>query len=138
METLKGSCLCGGVTYEIEGGVGDITYCHCTMCQKAHGSAFGAYAPVGHAAFKFHSGEALVLRHRSSQDVTRTFCGACGATLQFIRDGRPGFGIAVGTLDADPLRRPVLQIFTGSKAPWHTVQGDVPAHETRPHKPKAG
>lgn len=138
MQTLSGSCLCGGVHYRIEGGIGDISYCHCSMCRKAHGSAFGAYAPVAHAAFQFVAGAELVRSRRSSADVTRTFCGACGAPLQFIRDGRPSFGLAVGTLDADPGSRPTLQIWTGSKAPWHPLQDDIPAHETRPQRPRPG
>jgi len=37
---LKGSCLCGGVKYEIDGGLGAVTNCHCSLCRKMSGSAF--------------------------------------------------------------------------------------------------
>ncbi|WP_438269777.1 GFA family protein [Neptunomonas phycophila] len=37
---ITGSCLCGKVSYEISGEVGDIVHCHCVTCRKAHGAAF--------------------------------------------------------------------------------------------------
>ncbi|MGH8286041.1 MAG: GFA family protein, partial [Steroidobacteraceae bacterium] len=38
---IRGSCLCGGVRFEIDGPVGRASHCHCSMCRKAHGAAFG-------------------------------------------------------------------------------------------------
>jgi hypothetical protein len=35
---LKGSCLCGGVRYEVEGPFEIMAYCHCVQCRKASGS----------------------------------------------------------------------------------------------------
>jgi hypothetical protein len=133
MTVLQGSCLCGRVRYQLEGGISDITYCHCGMCQKAHGSAFGAYARVlVPEAFRFVAGEELVRRYRSSADVTRTFCGECGANLQFMRDGRPTFSVAVGSLDSEPETRPVAQIWTSCKAPWHEIANNIPGYEEFP------
>ena len=43
---ITGSCLCGEVTYEISGKVGDIVHCHCQTCRKAHGAAFSSVAAV--------------------------------------------------------------------------------------------
>jgi hypothetical protein len=54
---IKGSCMCGKVTYEIHGKIGEITHCHCTTCRKAHGSAFSSVAAVQISDFKFISGE---------------------------------------------------------------------------------
>jgi hypothetical protein len=132
IEKLTGSCLCNGVSYEISGGVGDLTHCHCSMCRKMHGAAFSTYAPVAWAAFKFIQGEDLISDYRSSEDVTRTFCRACGSTLQFIRDDRPGFGLAVGTLDDDPGRRPTAQIWVSDKAAWWDLQSEPPCYDTYP------
>ena len=33
---IRGSCLCGGIHYEISGGLHDMHFCHCSMCRKAH------------------------------------------------------------------------------------------------------
>ncbi|WP_290537184.1 hypothetical protein [Alcanivorax sp.] len=34
-----GSCLCGGVTFEIAGELAPIQVCHCQQCRKAQGTA---------------------------------------------------------------------------------------------------
>ena len=131
-ELLNGSCLCGGVKYEIRGGVGNLSHCHCSMCRKAHGAAFGTYAPVAWSAFRMTQGEHLVHRYRSSPSVTRSFCGVCGSTMQYIPDGSPGFFLAVGTLDSDPIRRPQVQIWVRDKAPWWNIDPELPCYQTDP------
>ena len=131
-DVLHRSCLCRAVTYEVRGGVGNVLHCHCSMCRKAHGAAFGTYAPVGWSAFTFVRGEDMVQRYRSSDDVHRSFCSVCGSTLQFIREGRAGFALAVGTLDSDPIRRPTAQIFAAHKAPWWDLPDSPPAYDTYP------
>jgi hypothetical protein len=131
-ELLNGSCLCRGVKYEIRGGVGNLSHCHCSMCRKAHGAAFGTYAPVAWSAFRITRGEHLVNRYRSSPSVTRTFCSVCGSTLQYIPDGRPGFFLAAGTFDSDPIRRPQVQIWVRDKAPWWDIDPKLPYHQTDP------
>ena len=37
---LKGSCLCGGVRYEIDAELQSVSYCHCSQCRKASGAAY--------------------------------------------------------------------------------------------------
>ena len=39
--TNKASCLCGSVTWEITTEPFQAFNCHCKLCRKAHGSAFG-------------------------------------------------------------------------------------------------
>ncbi len=50
---LKGSCLCGGIRYEIDADLGPVTNCHCSQCRKASGAAFASNASVPAAAFRF-------------------------------------------------------------------------------------
>ena len=100
------------------------------------GAAFATYAPVGWKAFEFVSGEDKVRRYRSSDDVDRSFCSVCGSNLQFIRDDRAGFALAVGTLDDDPIRRPTAQINTAFKAPWWDLHEPPPCFDTYPSQQK--
>ena len=37
---VRGSCLCGGVAFEIDGRLTPIQLCHARRCQKFTGSAF--------------------------------------------------------------------------------------------------
>ena len=39
---IRGSCLCGGVKFEVRGSKGPFELCHCNRCRKATGSAFAA------------------------------------------------------------------------------------------------
>ena len=130
--TLQGSCLCGAVAYQIDGKVGDLFYCHCEMCRKALGGAFAPLLEVSNKSFRFTRGESVIREYRSSDDAVRTFCGCCGASLQFKRDNRPGFHLVAGTLDSDPGRRPMAQIWSKTKAPWHPMQTDIPSYKTYP------
>ena len=126
---IRGSCLCGRVRYEIRGALGPASHCHCSMCRKAHGAAFGTYSRVERRDFRFVSGEDDVQAYASSPGIARSFCRHCGATLQYITDATPGsFALALGTLDDDPKVRPESHIFVRSKAPWFEITDTLPQH----------
>lgn len=126
---IRGSCLCKRVRFEIRGKLGRSSHCHCSMCRKAHGAAFGSYAAVKVEDLKMLSGEELILRYRSSPGVERTFCARCGSTLQFISDKLPGIiDVALGTLDEDPGIRVPHHIFVASRAPWFEITDGLPQY----------
>jgi len=58
--TLRGSCLCGGVAYEMSPPFIFFHHCHCSRCQKSSGSAFGANILVKAAQFQWTRGEELI------------------------------------------------------------------------------
>lgn len=125
---LEGSCLCGAVKYRIDHEVREVTHCHCSMCRKAHGAAFASYAGVPLEAFHLTEGADLVVRYPSSPGVTRTFCGCCGSTLQFIDERFGEIGVAAGTLDSPLGEVRQAHIFVDSRADWYRIQDDLPQH----------
>jgi len=128
---IRGSCLCGAVAFGITTPIEEMHHCHCSRCRKHHGAAFATYAQVAAAGFAFERGGDRVKRHRSSEHVTRTFCGDCGSNLQFLFAPLPELvWVAVGSLDDQPDRRPEAHIFVGSKAPWHDITDALPQHDT--------
>ena len=56
----KGSCLCGGVQYEIHGELRDVLNCHCSMCRKLHASAFRTRATINAGDWKIIEGDELI------------------------------------------------------------------------------
>lgn len=128
----QGSCLCGEVRYEITGDIKFIRHCHCTMCRKAHGAAFGSYAKVLHSHFRFTAGEKLVAKYHSSPTVTRTFCKRCGSTLQwYSQTTHPeSLGVAIGTLDTSLVQTRQKHIYAGSKASWYQIEDSLPQSES--------
>jgi hypothetical protein len=130
---IRGSCLCGDVRFEIRGKLSDASHCHCSMCRKAHGAAFGTYAAAKAAEFRIVSGSERIKRFQSSPGIVRTFCARCGSTLHGLSESNPSIvDVVLGVLDDDPGVRPTMHIFVGSKAPWHDIHDNLPQHGTRP------
>ena len=126
---IHGSCLCRGVRLEIDGELSVASHCHCSMCRKAHGAAFGTYATARTADFRIVTGAELIARYRSSPDVLRTFCARCGSTLQWLRESKPELvELALGVLDGDPGVRPAYHIHVGAKAAWHEITDGLPQY----------
>ena len=119
---IRGSCLCGGVRYEISGDLHDMHFCHCGMCRKAHGAAFATYAGLAPRDLRFTQGEELIGRYQSSDSAQRTFCRRCGSNFTFEPTATPGeIWIAAGGFDSEPRERPAFHIFVASKAPWFEI-----------------
>ena len=149
-KTLRGSCLCGGVRYEITGPLVGPGNCHCTMCRKQHGAAFRSRARVMDTDFHWVKGQDLVKFYESSPGSRRGFCSVCGSPVvnRVEPKGLSGgfnpagagtmFGVHLGTLDDDPGVVPEFHVFVENKAPWFTITDDVPQFATFPPMPTEG
>ena len=125
----KGSCLCGDVRFEIDGPIHDIVFCHCSKCRKAQGSAFAANANVDASDFRFISGEEGLSGYESSPGQTKYFCRHCGSPVMSLSKDYPQHvRIRLGTIESDIEERPSCHIFTGSKANWEDITGDLPQY----------
>jgi hypothetical protein len=132
---LRGSCLCGGVRYEITGRLSGALNCHCTMCRKAHGAAFRSRASVKAADFKWVQGEELVTYYESSAGNHRGFCRICGSPLLSRFDQHPTFyGLPLGALDDDPGVKPMRHVFVADKAPWFDITDGLPQYPGLPDR----
>ena len=88
---IRGSCLCGGVKYRINGQLSDARFCHCSMCRKAHGSAFRARATVKAGDFEFIEGGDLVTFYESSPGNRRGFSRVCGSPIVSKFEAHPDY-----------------------------------------------
>jgi hypothetical protein len=128
-----GSCLCGGIHYEIDGDLGPVTWCHCTRCRKGNGTAFLIVSTIEAAKFRFTEGAELVAEYESSPGVTRTFCRRCGSPLYGQRDSLPGvLRLRPGSLDTPYDGSAGQHIFVADKADWFAIAGDAPQYAARP------
>ncbi len=125
---ITGSCACGSIKFEVD-KVLALTTCHCSVCRKLSGSAFGTYAHVSKKAFRWISGEELITHYESTPGSTRGFCRVCGSQAPGQAPYLPTVSIAAGLLDGDPGVRPSLHVFTSSKAPWWEITDNLPQHE---------
>jgi hypothetical protein len=129
---IKGSCLCGTVSYEASGPFNTMMSCHCSMCRKHHGSAFATYVSLPLESFRWLSGEAELLSYQSSDQGGRNSCGVCGSTVPLTV---PDHGLAflpAGPLEGELSVMPQAHIFVGSKAPWYTITDDLTQYDEYP------
>ena len=126
---IRGSCLCGAVRFEID-KVRALTTCHCVNCRKLSGSAFAVYAHVDAAKFRFLTGEELLIGYESAPGSSRKRCRVCGCNAPGKAPYLPTVSVPAGLLDDDPVVRPMLHVFTRSRAPWWTITDDLPQHAT--------
>jgi hypothetical protein len=125
---IRGSCLCGGIAVEIA-QVALMRHCHCSMCRKETGAAFGTVAVVEPRHFRLARGEELVETYRYPPDGTRAFCRVCGSKAPLPLLGGTIWIVPAGLLDDDPGVRPVLHQFAGSKACWWDIADALPRFE---------
>ena len=128
---MRGSCLCGGVAFEVDQFAGPFELCHCSRCRKSGGSAFAAMVGVERRNFRWLSGTELVahfdapiLHHPPAYRAS--FCRCCGSSVPDPEDDSAWFEIPAGLLDDDPVLRPDRHIFVEHKAPWVEILDDLP------------
>jgi hypothetical protein len=94
---MKGSCLCGAVSFEAEPPLRDVFTCHCSQCRKTSGH-FWAATSVPHERFRVTKDEGL--RWFKSSDIARRgFCSLCGSSLFWQPEGEARISIAAGALE---------------------------------------
>jgi hypothetical protein len=130
---LLGSCLCGSVRYDIAAPLGIVEQCHCSMCRKAHGTAFSTNAVVPTDALTITAGAAVISEYASSPHRRKCFCSRCGSQLFIRRLDKPEVTVVtLGTIDGDPHARPERHVFVSSKAPWYDIADALPQFKIYP------
>jgi RimJ/RimL family protein N-acetyltransferase len=128
---LHGSCLCGGVRFEIAQAVGPFELCHCPRCRKSSGSAFAAFLGVEVADYRLLAGAELIARYdapilRTPPAYRRSFCRRCGSPVPDAPEGDDWFEIPAGLLDGDAGLAPDRHIFVEHQAPWFECADGLP------------
>ena len=132
-EPVRGSCLCGAVSFVIKQPVISMGHCHCSMCRRGHGTAYSTYCQVADDGLELESGSEMIEHYASSPGVTREFCGRCGGKLFYRTRAQPQYAwVAAGALDDEPGVEPAYHIFVDSRAAWHEITDDLPRYAEFP------
>jgi len=127
---MRGSCLCGQISYELMAPVELLVHCHCSRCRKAHGAPYATFAAVPRAGFRWIQGEEAVATYAPDGWGTRPYCPRCGSPAPAVRGDR--VDVPAGALEGPLPDVPGLHIFVGSKAPWVELSDGLPQHEEYP------
>jgi len=57
--TATGRCVCGAVSYDLQGDLRGILVCHCVECRRYHGTS-GAYTSVAREGLTLRDPEGLL------------------------------------------------------------------------------
>jgi hypothetical protein len=125
--SLRGSCLCGAVAYEVDEPFQHFLYCHCSRCRKATGTAHAANAVAPPHAFRWTKGETELVRYDLpiANGFATTSCKHCGSPMPHLTRSGRRFIVPAGSLDDEPSTRPSAHAFWGSRAKWFNGDPDL-------------
>ena len=124
---VPGRCLCGAVDFEIELPVLFCGHCHCSMCRRAHGAGYVTWIVVPYDRFRIRQGAENLVRYRSSEHGTRSFCRTCGSSLLCESTNHPDqIDVVLANLDGDVERAPEAHIYFDDRAAWVRPGDDLP------------
>jgi hypothetical protein len=124
--TVGGSCLCGGVRFEVELPFRRANHCHCRRCRKHSGTFGGTQGRIARERFALLDGEELLTVYEPAPGAARkVFCSRCGSPLfgAWWPEGDE-VSIRLGSLDADPRIKPAYHSYVDSRAPWDELADD--------------
>ncbi|MGH7290416.1 MAG: GFA family protein [Myxococcota bacterium] len=130
----RGSCLCGGVTYVVEGKPLRAMNCHCWRCRAARSAAHASNLFTNADGVRFTRGADLLASYKlpDARYFMQVFCHTCGSPAPRVDRDRDLAVVPMGGLDDDAGLRPQAHIFVGSKAPWFEIADALPQHQAAP------
>jgi hypothetical protein len=125
MTKLHGTCLCGGVKFEVDAAPESLRVCHCTSCKKLSGGGGTVNFGAPPSAITILQGQELLQSFTPAGGSAKTFCRACGTNL--FGGGWPDSercSVRVPSIE-DPIDAKVgAHIFVRSVASWESLPQD--------------
>jgi hypothetical protein len=117
---LRGSCVCGAVTFETTGTPRRLVNCYCSVCRRRSGAGFTSTLFAPSDAFRWRSGQERVRRYSlpAPRTYAADFCAACGSAVPLVMPGSPAAMLPAGAIDGALGPLPVVHLYVGSKAAW--------------------
>jgi hypothetical protein len=129
---IHGSCLCGTVSFSLDGQLRGVRYCHCANCRKFAGTSPATWAMADASKLLLTAPDAQVGRFNSGRGI-RCFCLACGSPVWFESIDYPEIiGIPLGVIDEGEHPAPKTHLWVRSKPGWYEILDDLERHEGGP------
>lgn len=128
---FEGGCMCGAVRYRASGEPKYRVMCHCESCRRASGAPVVAWVTFETGGFAVTKGTPV--SYRSSEPVTRTFCGTCGTPLTYVHEKRPeDVDLTTASLDRPADLAPTMHLWTEDALPWVHLDDGLPTFQKGP------
>ncbi len=129
-----GKCLCGAVTYTVDGLPVVVAQCHCEECRRLSGT--------GHTVGAMFVSDAVVVTGNLSEfsyspdtgsEVTRLFCAKCGSPIYGKNTRMPKhLTLSLGTMDDAIGLEVEVVIFERDRPHWDRLGEEVVSFATQP------
>jgi|SRR5436189_4397963 len=122
---MRGTCLCGGVEFEVDGPFERMSICHCASCKKLSGGIGTANGRARTEAIRIVKGDELLRTFQPDEGSAKTFCTRCGSNL--FGGGWPESehaSVRLSTLDTPVEGKPSMHLYVSSVASWETLPDD--------------
>jgi hypothetical protein len=117
---IEGGCLCGAIRYRVSGTPEHSVICHCVTCRRASGAPSVAWVTFARRQVEFLSGDPR--SYRSSQGVTRRFCGTCGSGISYENAESPAsIDLTTMSLDDPQAFPPSGEVWVEHRVPWEAL-----------------
>ncbi|KAI6365294.1 hypothetical protein MCOR25_005423 [Pyricularia grisea] len=95
--SFRGACMCGGITFSIEGRPEVIGACYCRHCQMNGGSTHQVMGKFTKESMKINDPKSLLKMYiipgaetESGKDKEKYFCSNCGCMPWTVPQGKEG------------------------------------------------
>ena len=125
--SVKGSCECQGVVFELIGELRDVVFCHCSQCRKTSGHYWAA-TQVSKGNLNLIKATSLSW-YDSSDKARRGFCSVCGSSMFYERKGIDKISVSAGSLEIPTSLDRMRHIYVTSKGDYYDISDDLPQCE---------
>ena len=125
--SVKGSCDCQGVVFELIGELRDVVFCHCSQCRKTSGHYWAA-TQVPKVNLNLIKATSLSW-YDSSDKARRGFCSVCGSSMFYERKGIDKISVSAGSLEIPTSLDRMRHIYVTSKGDYYDISDDLPQFE---------
>ncbi|MFQ6551153.1 GFA family protein [Aestuariibius insulae] len=118
----EGSCLCGAVTFTVEGEIAGVSVCHCGQCRKQSGHVWAS----GWAKDEAVTISGDVRWFDAVGTAKRGFCPTCGSFLFWVAHDEDTISFAMGALDGATGLSLGKHIFVRDKGDYYDITDGLP------------
>ncbi|WP_192483523.1 MULTISPECIES: GFA family protein [Cysteiniphilum] len=120
------SCLCQRIRFSCDASK-VAAFCHCSICQKSHGTPFAAQLSIKPQSLMIEYGEQYLKSYASSHDLLRIFCSHCGSRLYNISKDRQSYAsVALSAIDNNnALFKIKAHVCTDTKAEYFQINDSI-------------
>lgn len=134
--SISGSCLCGGVRFEIDRAEQTSEICHCVRCQKKSGNTSLTMITAKADQYRLLQGAELLREYtapilNNPPAYKAHFCGNCGSPVPGQDASHPLIEIPAGLFDDDPCVQPDKHIFVDFMPAWNVIRDNLPQFDLR-------